>query len=378
MNRIAFVFIVFVIVSIPIISCKEAHKMQKPPMTTQGWLYPDNVYDATGEITDGRHIDVLKPQYYSLNDDGTLTQITSGHNAYSAANVALVKKYSTQQFVTISGETTAINALATNRSLTSAFLSTMITFLQSSGFTGIELDFEGFGQWTPQQYANYRGLVTTIGNALHAHQYKLMVDTPAISDATYQGYYPTWRYDDFNALPVDYFVVLSYDYQSDQGAGSPVSPLAWISGICRWILSKITDHSKIVIGIPNYGYTAKVGTYGVSKLTYDQSKILPGFSTATRDPSSGELMWTVGDMVSDYSDSVTLNLKLQAVQKSGISSVSVWHLGGGGFWFPQQTAPTPAPIPQSTDVTFTQDQIKAIYNALTPDQIETIRNAVAG
>ncbi len=142
--------------------------------------------------------------------------------------MALIKQYSTQQFVTISGNTAGMNALATNRNLTSAFLSEMYSFLQSSGFTGIELDFEGFGQWTPQQYANYQSLVKAVGNAMHAIKCKLMIDGPAISDDKYQSYYPNWRWEDFNNMPqVDFLTVMAYDEQADGGNGTPVASLSW-------------------------------------------------------------------------------------------------------------------------------------------------------
>lgn len=352
--------------------------MQKSSMTFQGWLYPDKTVDASPEITTNR-VDVLKPQYYTLNDDGTLTQITTGYNAYSAANVALVKQYSSQQFVTISGGTVGMDTLANNRDLKSAFLSTMIAFLQSSGFTGIELDFEGFGDWTPQQYADYKALVTVIGNAMHATKHKLMVDGPAISDNVYQGYYQ-FKYEDMNALPIDTIVTMAYDEQDDNGAGTPVSSLAWISNICQWMLSKITDHSKIVVGLPSYGYHGATGAYSVTKDTYEQSTQLPGFDTATRDASSGEMMWAEGTTSYDYSDSTTLQGKLAAVQSAEINAVSVWALPGNQ-WFPtqpSQPAPSPQPTPIPTTVTLTQDQIKAITNVFTPDQITAITDAIRG
>lgn len=364
---------------------------QKPPMSIGAWLYPDKNYDATSEITDGRHIDILKSEYYHLNDDGTLQQLTTGYNAYSAANVALIKQHSTQQFVTISGSTAGMNALATNRNLTSAFLSTMYSFLQSSGFTGIELDFEGFGDWTPQQYANYKSLVAVIGNAMHAIKCKLIIDGPAISDNAYQGYY-LWKWEDFDvkanpalANAIDGLVVMAYDEQDDQGAGTPVSSLSWLNNICQWMLNKITDHSKIVVGIPSYGYTAKTGAYAVTQINYQQATQLPGFNTAKRDASSGEMMWTQGSgansISNNYSDSTTIQGKLNVVQNSGINAVSVWALPGN-LWFPQQTpqptpTPPPVPTPQPATITLTSDQIKAIAGALSSDQITTIKN-IAG
>ncbi len=327
--------------------------MAQKPLTTMAWLYPDKTYDASSEVSDGRHIDVLKPQYYNLNDDGTLTQITSGYNAYNLSNIALVKKYSSQQFVTISGSTTGMSKLAANKTLITSFINTMLNFLNASKFTGIELDFEGFGTWTPQQYSAYKTLVTDVGNALHAKNYKLMIDGPAISDATYQGYYH-WKWEDFNTLPVDYLVVMGYDYMYDQGVGAPVAPLSWLSNICQWMIAKITDQSKIVIGLNSYGYHGNIGSYNITKDIYEQSTQLPGFHTAIRDKSSSEMIWHNGDVFYDYSDSTTLQDKLNVVQDAGITNISVWHLGGNQ-WFLSQPTSSPQSTTDSAS-TLTQNQ----------------------
>lgn len=355
--------------------------MNNVPLTPkiQAWTFPsDRTCDATSDITDPtRHYDVLKPQFYALQDDGTLQQLTTGCNAYNPVNVALVKQHSIQQYTTVSGNIAGMAALTSSKALTSAFVSTMISFLQSSGFTGIEIDFEDFAQWTPQQYMNYKAFLVTLGNALHAQGYKLMIDGPAISDATYQAYYPQWRWEEFNALPVDSLVVMAYDEQNDEGAGTPVASLVWIRNICQWMLSKITDHNRIIVGINSYGYHSKLGSYTVTKDTYQQSTQMPGFSTATRDAGSGEMTWTSGNMFYDYSDSATLQGKINVVLSTGINAISVWHLGGGNAFPAQAPQPTPTPTPQPSALALTADQVKAIYNVLTPDQISTIKNAIS-
>jgi spore germination protein YaaH len=384
MNRRVISIIALITLTILTTSCKEVQKVQKPQVTssiiTQGWLYPDKTYDASSTIINNG-INVLKPQYYNLNDDGTLTQITSGYNAYSAANVALVKQYSSQQYVTVSGNTAGMLALAASQTLTTNFTDTMTAFLKANSFTGIELDFESAGQWDPSQYASYKGLVATIGNALHTKGYKLMVDGPAISDPTYQNYY-SWKWEDFNGLPVDALVVMGYDEMYDTGAGTPVASLAWLSGICQWMLAKITDHSRIVIGINAYGYHGIKSSYNITRDVYVQSAKFPGFSTATRDVSSGEMTWVNAGIFYDYSDSTSLNMKLQVVQNAGIGAVSVWALPGNQ-WFSQQAQPvptpqpTPTPAPVATGITLTPAQLQAIAGVLTPDQIAAIKGAVS-
>ncbi len=108
------------------------------------------------------------------------------------------------------------------------------------------------------QYAGYKSFLTQLGNTLHANGFTLMIDGPAaIADSgTYQ-----WRYTDFNALPVDYIVVMEYDWQYDFGVGTPISPLSRMEEVTKEVLARITDPNKVVIGISSYGYHGPTGTY---------------------------------------------------------------------------------------------------------------------
>jgi spore germination protein YaaH len=316
-------------------------------VTTMAWIYPDLPCDAQTEYTT-KDITILKPQYYTLQDAGTLVQDTvssAGCLGYSPENVASIKAASEKQFVTISGQTNGMVALTTSPTLTQTFITTMLTFLQSSGFTGVELDFEGFSKWNEQQYGGYLTFLTQLGNALHAQGFQLMIDGPVIFNAKYQGYYP-FKYEDLEKLPADFLVAMCYDLQSDNGAGTPIAPLSTLTACCQWMKSKITDTSRIVIGIPSYAYQGATGTYHVKKFPSGQASNLPGFETATRDPASGEMMWSQNGISYSYADSTTMDMRLQTVLAQGISHISVWSLGENP-WFssvhPQPVPPTPQP-----------------------------------
>jgi spore germination protein YaaH len=321
------------------------HPAQKSSVQAQAWIYPNAPCDASQAYTT-EHISILKPQYFTLEDTGLLkpdTVANSGCNGYSPQEAASVKQFSQKQFVTISSTTSSMTTLATSPSLVQAFIKRLRAFLGTTGFTGVELDFEGYSAWTQQEYTAYKALVRTVGDALHAHGYQLMLDGPGIGDEQTQSYY-RWRYEDFNSLPVDYLVALAYDQQYDNGAGTPVQSLNWLRAVCTWMTQHVTDPQKIVLGIPSYGYHGPTGsTNGIKIDTYSQSKTYPGFAKAQRDPASGEMMWREGGISYDYSDTQTLDDKLQIVEQAGISQISVWHLGGNAWFSPlalQSSPPT--------------------------------------
>lgn len=334
----------------------------------QAWMYPGSpACSAMNEIADGRAIDVLKPQYYILEDSGVLRQITATSmcNGYSVENVAVIKAHSNQQYVTISGSITGIQALSSSTILASNFATTLITFLHMTNFTGVEMDIEGSGGWSQRQYTTYKAVITSLGNALHAAGFKLMIDGPVIFNNQYQNYYPFWHWEDFNSVPVDYLVTMCYDLQYDDGAGTPVAPLSTITSCCQWMRARVTDHNRIVIGLNSYGYHGQAGSSVVIADTYQQSTKYPGFATATRDRSSGEMMWEDAGISYDYSDAITITGKVQAVVDTGLTNVSIWHLGGNQ-WINRQAITAPMQTPAGTLADPTLTAFNAAYPGFAP------------
>jgi len=300
------------------------------------WIYPGGTSClANTEYSDGRKIDVLKPEYFSVNESGDLILLTtknSGCNAYSSSNVADLKKYSKEQYVTVSSSYAgSMDMFLTNSLNESTNINTLVTFIVSNNLTGIEIDFEDFGGWSDSSYLDYKKFITKLGESLHAKNKKLMIDGPATSNTVEEAWY-VWRYADFNNLPIDRVVVMTYDYQYDQGAGQPVAPISWIQNTIKFTLSRFSNKAKLSIGIPSYGYKGVINTQKFSLLTYNQIKKEPGFSTSARDPDSAEMTWQNGNNVYFYQDSESILKKIQTVQSSGINSVSIWHLGGNE-WF---------------------------------------------
>ncbi len=303
---------------------------------TMAWVYPGAPScAASNEYSDGRILDVLKPEYFSINESGELIFLTEenrGCNAYSPENSEKIRKFSREQFVTISSSySKSMDIFITRELRDGENINRLIEFVRSNGFTGVELDFEDFGGWDSGMYDRYTSFVKQLGNALHAEGKKLMIDGPAIPGDEEALWY-RWRYEDFLSLPVDRIVIMAYDYQFDHGAGSPIAPLDWMEKVLQRTVSKFPYVERLSVGIPSYGYEGILGSSQVTLLTYDQAKEKPGFETATRENLSGEMTWESGNTVYFYQDGESMNRKRTIAEKFGIFSVSVWHLGGNK-WF---------------------------------------------
>lgn len=312
-----------------------ATPVQISQVKTSAWIYPGNpACSASTEYADGRKIDILKPEFFTISG-GILTRLDSTNtqcNGYSPETIAKLKQYSSEQYVTVSSPSAndMETFFATALLASSTEISTLVNFVVQNDLTGIELDFEEFSGWSPDAYAKYKTFITVLGTKLHASGKKLMIDGPAVSSNSEESWF-IWRYADFVTLPVDTIVVMAYDYQYDYGAGAPVAPLDWLHSVIVWTSSKYPKE-KLTIGIPSYGYQGTKGSYRITILTNQQLAKKIGYKTATRDFRSGEMTWQSGTTVYFYQDAISMQQKRDVAASLGITSVSVWHLGGN-LWF---------------------------------------------
>lgn len=325
--------------------------------TVQAWFYPDVVGSqaclAQGEYQDGRQIHTLKPEYFRLQTDGTLDELDVGEaanacNGFSTANATNTLAYSAEQYITVSGNTAGVTALVASSTAMTNFMNSVVQMATSTNLTGIELDIEGYGSWSTGTTNGYYTFVTNLGNLLHSNGKKLMIDLPPIwnsstfpstvgaqwSSVNSTNFYEL-NYQSFNGLPVDYLVILGYDYQFDWGAGTPIQPLQWVADIITFASAKITDTNRIVIGMPAYGYYGTTGGFSLtSNQSYNDMAGQPGFNTAVRQASSSELMWEDAGISYVYNDATSLETKRLFIENHGIKHVSIWSLGGNKWFTP--------------------------------------------
>jgi spore germination protein YaaH len=298
---------------------------------TQAWIYPgDPACNSNSEYSDGRQIDTLKPEYYTVENNGALRQLTvdvDGCNGYSPSNVADIKAHSSYQYVTVSGSLINFRKLLSSSALQNSAIKTLTNFTVATDFTGVEIDWENFSTWTKTDYTNYKNFLTALQNSLHTQGKLLIIDAPAISDSTYQSYFQ-FKYEDFS--DIDYVSIMAYDYQYDFGVGSPVAPEFWTKNVINWAKDRL-DINKIIIGIPTYGYHGILGTYNMVIDTHDQSTGYPGYSTRKLD-EDGEEAWMVGNTYYVVQATSTLDRKKALIESMGIKNISAWHLGGN-LWF---------------------------------------------
>ncbi|MGW7384519.1 glycosyl hydrolase family 18 protein [Streptomyces sp. NPDC054794] len=315
----------------------------------QAWLYPgspgDSQCTAPAEYSDDRvKSGALKPEYWAVSSDGTLRLETTADglcNGYSPANVRDLKKHSAFQYPTASAMTTGdVRALVSSSTKRSKAVSQLTTLVVNAGLSGVDVDFEDYWSWSTADFANYKTFLRQLASSLHAHGKRLQVDAPAMTEDA-----PWYDYAQVSAAGVDELAIMAYDDQYDTPAGTrclPITPFNWLKKVAGYAKSKVPDPSRLVIGLPSYGYSAPAPcdpNAVTGNIQFSVMQQSPGFSRdpATverrRDPSSGEIRWTSGGVLYDYVDGTAMDRKLAVLADLGVTKVSVWSLGGGNPWF---------------------------------------------
>ena len=284
----------------------------------QGWVFTDEA-NARAQYMDGRSLYSIKPEFMNLLDSGAnigtleIESPANGYgniNTYTPATAAEIKNYCLYPYFTIAGYHAGMANMCASSSKKTNAINTIVSFLQTTGFTGVELDFEEYSSWTATEYANYKSWINDLTTAVHAIGCKVIVVGPGIADATEQALYNNpygdgtgyWFWEDFNSTSVDYLCPMLYDHMYDNaaGIGLALSPNQWVTDCCTWIKGKITDPTRIIAGMPAYGYWGSVGTianpnynaYNITK-TDALNYISQQGATPARDSLSYEMTWTL-------------------------------------------------------------------------------------
>ncbi|MER8047552.1 glycosyl hydrolase family 18 protein [Streptomyces sp. NPDC094032] len=315
----------------------------------QEWLYPgpagSTTCSAKAEYHDGRvKQGALKPEYYGINAKGDAFRMDASRrdyacNGYSTANANDVKAWSAQQYVTVSlADLASERRLTSSRTKRAAAVDTLSTFAKNIGFTGVDVDFENYWDWSATDHANFMTFVRELAAGLHAKGLRLQVEGPPDIDTAF-------HYGDVLAAGADEVVMMAYDLQYQSPVGDTCiafAPYQWATDLIEGALAEIPQDQRhrFVAGLPSEAYTATGRCQNiVGNLTYADMRKAPGFSTdpkvieSRRDPESGEIRWRVGDTFYDYVDQQALDSKLALVRGLGVNNVSVWVLGGGNHWF---------------------------------------------
>jgi HAD superfamily hydrolase (TIGR01509 family) len=258
----------------------------------------------------------------------------------TAAGVPIVASI---QDATGAGEMAAILA---DPQLRARHVDAVVAFAADGDFAGIDLDYEQFAfadgrdTW-PETRPNWVTFVTELAARLHADGRTLTVSVPPVYDTRRTSRSGYWVYDYGAIAPVvDRIRVMAYDYSNAGSDPGPIAPLDWVRRIIAGTTKAAGDPSKLVLGVPLYGYNWPTATSGdcpngdgpgVTTVTARGVDELARERNATpvHDRATGEWSFVYELVLDDGATSCTQLRQVNYLAADGIQQRAELALGAG-------------------------------------------------
>jgi HAD superfamily hydrolase (TIGR01509 family) len=229
----------------------------------------------------------------------------------------------------------------------------LVGFVLEGDYAGVDLDYEQFAfadgrdTWATTRPA-WVAFVTELADRLHAEGRTLTVSVPPVYDGERTDDSGFWIYDHGAiAAVVDRIRVMAYDFSTTEAG--PIAPLDHVRRSVEGTAAVVDDDSKLVLGIPVYGYNWPIATDGVCPASAEGRTAVTPRSVAellerrgaapVRDDTLGEWSFTYELEVSDGTTSCTQTRQVNYVDGDGalerlriarqerLGGVALWALG---------------------------------------------------
>ncbi len=311
-----------------------------------GWLPYWRASSSTKDVLP--NLDLLtevNPFVYSMKTNGEIADNGPMDQEPWASFVAAAKAKGVRVIPTIMwSNADAMHAILRDGPLRRALQDRIVKLVNDKGYDGIDIDFEGKHADEKEYFSLFlKGLYQKMGNKW----VMCSIETRTPLDSRYYGTEippdATVYANDFKEINkyCDRVRVMAYDQQgidlelSARAASSsqlyaPVGDPFWVRKVID-LMAKDIDRSKLVIGVPTYGYEYEVTAYAGNQYVYDILWTFnPGYAwpiahqygiTPVRN-LAGELHFTYNPAVPGYTSPTTLNYNPALLAASAASTIA--------------------------------------------------------
>ena len=209
-----------------------------------------------------RNKDLMKevmPFWFSLKSPTLIrNDYNTGNPSWPMADTVCLMRRAGMQIIPSMTDGTAKLVLAgylANPTTRTTIVNSIVNLVNSNGFDGIDLDYEGFAfvdgssTWT-RTAPLWVAFVKELSTALRANKKILSVTTPYLYDPSerQKGYF-VYAWADI-ASSIDRLRIMTYDF--NVAKPGPNAPISWVDKTIRYAIS-IMPSSKVYVGLPGYG-----------------------------------------------------------------------------------------------------------------------------
>ena len=306
-----------------------------PPRLIVASLPYWNIGPGTEAVLANRNdVDEVSPWMYGLGSNGQIisdsgidrTAMQANLDSLRRAGLAIVP---TLANINAQGNWTypVVARVLHTPALAARQVAEIVSLAETNHYAGIDLDYENLRAGDRQAFTAF---VTSLAAALHAKGKILSV--ALFAKTTDAGYAPRNVAQDYAAIGkvADQVRLMAYDYHWPTSPPGPIAPIGWVRDVIKYAKTQIPA-SKIVLGIPEYGYDWSDGhataigwlqalrlsrQYHV-RLRYDASAQSPWFSYTVKGHKHE--VW--------FENAESSQAKLDAARGSGIGGVYLWMYG---------------------------------------------------
>jgi spore germination protein len=306
-----------------------------PPRLVVASLPYWNIGPGTEAVLANRNdVDEVSPWMYGLNSNGQIipdsgidrTALKANLDRLRGAGLAIVP---TLANINAQGNWTypVVARVLHSPALAARQVAEIVSLVETNHYAGIDLDYENLRAGDRQAFTAF---ATSLASALHAKGKILSV--ALFAKTTNAGYAPRNVAQDYAAIGkvADQVRLMAYDYHWPTSPPGPIAPIGWIRDVIKYAKTQIPP-SKIVLGIPEYGYdwsgghATAIGWLQALRLSrqyhvrprYDASTQSPWFSYTVKGHK--HVVW--------FENAESSQAKLDVARGSGIGGVYLWMYG---------------------------------------------------
>ena len=217
-------------------------------------------------------------------------------------------------------------------------VSLLLSTIKASGADGINVDIEGVA---PADRPLYNTFIEALCKAFHAENLNVTLDLPAkTADAPAADWAGFGDYA-FLGNHADQIQLMCYDEHWSGGSAGPIASIPWVRKVMEYA-TKVIPKSKVVMGVPFYGYDWPVTGKTTEVTGIGAYELLKTYRQTPKWDADAQTYWF------EYSDKAgvrhtayfeherTLRARLELAKEFGIAGISIWRLGEetSGYWPP--------------------------------------------